>query len=507
MLGLILTASLWVLGLGMAIKLITDDLKLIKNITWVEYVGFGLLFCLVIAPLSTAIGWNSQKQSRLERLENWHGSELQTVVTKVNCTKDGPCKWEYDCDSYQCNPHDCNCSCTSRNDDGSCASESCSTCYDTCYHDCPYCNTEYHYSTITSLRVYKSDGSYTLQAFANATYRLPENPQANRWVSTFDKFEYEYGRAIPERIINKAGVGPPQDWLDTQYRLQIGNPGPVTVNNRIYENPIYASDNHTFTNLAPLRAELEARNLLPSPVVEVFSPYGYGPAYLVSEVLFVGFTPNEIETYQRQHQRLNAAVGSEVYGDLRTIIIKDDFALANADQYVYALKSYWTDENLWDDYVASKNTIMLVLFTVDETTIADAKMITGMPFGNEYLIQRVSALIGTTINPYVLFGNVTGEVYIREDKNPPIPAIEYEHEDPGAVEDLIFGISDPNTKFFRESMSETLGHLWKEAVPTDAQKGAVRNWSIFLGMLCWVAALFIGERRRTQSYSSRYTYQ
>src|SRR3990167_11518560 len=135
MTGLIFQGILIAALAGLAIKFFLDYQRNNLEITWGEY-GLGLLaISFVLTPLIVWAGWSVVRSSNLSFNEYGNGWELQAVAEPVQCSRDGPCWHEYDCDPYIVMvSYECNCA---TDKDGY---TSCSTCWrpETRYHDCPY---------------------------------------------------------------------------------------------------------------------------------------------------------------------------------------------------------------------------------------------------------------------------------------------------------------------------------------------------------------------------------
>lgn len=455
---LVLVAIATVFVVGVILALVTNLVPQIHyNISLIEFVTWMTVFSLVISPVMGFIGWNKANQQRLLRNELWHGWEVSVEPVYTECYRDGPCKHEYPCDSYQ----DCHNECDS---DGK-------NCHQVCvtkWRDCPFCTHEVDYVVHTTLGDFVIDDNV-----------FTENPLAWRPSD---------GKGIPTNVQR----GPSQFWKDAEQRINSGNPGPVTKEMQ-YENPLLASDLTTLKNYSAEIDQFMSLGLIPSPVNQVYDHYQ------VDEVEFVGFTPINERDWQYWLHRLNAPFGDDLQGDLRVVIVNNEYAEANPIAYAIALKFNWQDELMWGDNLASKNTFILILFTKDNQTISSATAITGMPLGNEYLIERVNTVLtGKPLDPVSLFGQSTGEIYLKtyppEDKKDPKLKVNPLHNAPGHVEDLLWGLSDSATKFSRVSMSKNFAYLWKEVVPKPEDQAKVRNWMIFIGLIGWAITIAIGEK-------------
>lgn len=459
---LVILAIMWVFVVGVILAAITNLVPQIPyNISLIEFVTWMTVFSLVISPVMGFIGWNKANQQRLLRNEFWHGWELLAEPVVTDCYRDGPCTHEYRCDPYE----DCRNVCKTDTDTGV---TTCERVCETKYHSCPYCTQEVDYVVRTTLGDFIIDDDV-----------FTENPQVWR---PFDM------QGIPGNVQR----GPSQFWKDAEQRVNSGNPGPVTKVMQ-YENPLLASDLTTLKNYSAEIDQFMSLGLIPSPVNQVYDHYQ------VDEVEFVGFTPTNERDWQYWLHRLNAPFGDDLQGDMRVVIVNNEYAEANPIAYAIALKFNWQDELMWGDNLASKNTFVLILFTRDNQTISSATAITGMPLGNEYLIERVdTVLTGKPLDPIALFGTSKGEIYLKtyppEEKKDPKLKVNPLHNAPGHVEDLVWGLSDPATKFSRVSMSKNFAYLWKEVVPKPEDQAEVRNWMIFIGLIGWAIAIAIGEK-------------
>jgi hypothetical protein len=452
---------------GIGVKIVLDRMETPQEITWVEY-GIGMaISCLLVGPLIGHIGWSVAKSNLVTFNEYRNGWEVQATRQDIQCTKDGPCVHEYDCDPYQCNPHKCNCSCTSRNKDGSCASESCDTCYDTCYHDCPYVTTESSFYVTT-----------TLGQFAISENRLPDNPDSYRWSRLV---------SVPGWLVNRAGTGIPQFWTDVQKRCSANNPGPVTKKYE-YENYILASDRSILKSYSQDIDRFKSANLFPRLSHNVFS------YYLADKVYFIGYQPKDATSWQDSVRYLNSALGSELQGDLHLVIVQNSTINSNPDIYALALKPYWQNKELFDRDVLSKNGIVVIIGTTDGQTIAWARTFTGMPIGNEEMLLALkNRLKGTTLDPASVVGTVRGQTNGK--------AIVGNHGS-GVIETVLWGLNSPTTKFRRFSMKaqdkDDFGpgflYLQGEIEPTGGQKFTIALITFFVCCLAWLAFALIGER-------------
>jgi len=453
-------------GAGLVVKFVLDRRGSDAEITWVEYAVGMVIIAAVITPIVFTVGWSMAKANKLTFNEYWNGWELEATRQDVACTKDGSCLYEYSCEPYIVIR-----SSTSCDDDG------CTTTFypETEYHSCPYVTVETSYYVKTTL------GDYTI-----AEYRFPDNPNGNRWTATSD-----FKPSIPQHIIDRAGVGIPPFWAAAKARIDAGRPGPVTKRME-YDNFLLASDKTILRQYSgEIDRYLEA-GLLP-PVQSKVHTW-----YLADKVYFVGYTPDDSEAWQDAAGYLNAALGTELQGDLHLVIVGAQ--AVDPDEYVLALKAYWQDPEVFGRDTLSKNGIIVVVGTRDGETVEWVRSITGMPLGNEPMIVAIRNVKGIPLTPAAVVGAVEGEFYtkVRDDGTTKL-AVRGLH-DGGALEKILWGLDDAAAKFVRISMTandvEDVGlgfsYLYGEIEPTGGQKFGI-FFVTFLGAVgVWWAAAAIG---------------
>jgi len=458
---------------GLTVKWLLDRSRHPAEITWQEFAIGMAVAAFVITPLVAWIGFNVARSNNVTFSESWNGWELSVVKQDITCTRDGPCANEYNCDPYLCNPHSCNCRCTSRDDKGSCTSESCDTCWDTCYHDCPYTTIESNYIVQTTL------GNVTI-----SSYRFPENPQAHRWRKSV---------AVPQSLIARVGEGIPAFWNSVKVRIDNGAPGPVSIRKN-YENYILASDRTILKQYSSDLAKFREANILP-PV-----PVNIHDFYLADKVMFIGYQPENPDLWQSTLRYLNAALGSELQGDLHLVVVGAKQALENPDLYTLVLRAHWQDRRIFGRNCLSKNGIAVIAGTADGKTVAWARAFTGMPVGNEALTVAVrNKLKGTPLDPSTVIGAVRGEFYAKAG----LRTARGVHGN-GALEKILWGLTEPATKFSRVSMKaqdkDDVGtgylYLLGEIELTSKQQTVIGVIEFIASLFIWLAAALIGERRR-----------
>lgn len=458
---------------GLVWKLILDYQNSDFEITWPEYVIGGVVVGLLFAIVGVNIGWNMAWNNKVTYHEYWNGWELQAVVQETTCTRDGACYHEYSCDPYLVTEtYDCNC-----DDDG------CDTCTRTVtkYHDCPYATTEYTHVIKTSI------GDYTINDHIFST-----NPAEWR---------------IGSGILDSVQRGPSQIWLDAKARCEAGTPGPVTARMN-YENLILASDSTILKQYSDqIDAYLNA-GLLPD------LQRGVRDWYYADKVYFVGYTPTNPFAWQWTHANFNAAFGTELQGDLHLVIVQSDFASANPDAYITALKAYWQNPEVWDKDAISKNSVIVVLGTTDGQTVAWARAITGMPLGNEMMATVIrDRMKGVALTPEAVLGTVQGEFYVKtyDDGSQKTKVLGIGED--GILRRIMWGMDDSASKFARVSMSADdaddvgtgFNYLASEIKPSGGTQVWIVIISVILSCVVWyMVAYMFGEREHRRWYRSTY---
>ncbi len=451
---------------GLLIKFLLDRSSHPAEITWQEF-GIGLAVAtIVISPLVGWAGFRVARSNNVTFTEYWNGWELEAVKQDISCTRDGSCSRTYDCDPYLVPVfYPCNC-----DDKGNC-----STCMtlETRYHSCPYATVESTYTIQTTL------GDYEIDA-----HRFPENAQSHRWRKSV---------AIPPGLISRVGEGAPPFWSEAKIRIERNAPGPVSTR-KDYENYILASDRTILKQYSSDIERLRQANLLP-PIASSILDF-----YLADKVAFVGYRPEDPVAWQRALRYLNAALGSELQGDLHLVIVGDPSANQNPDVYALALRAYWQNRSVFEKNCLAKNGIVVVVGTADNKTTSWARAFTGMPMGNEALTVAIrNELKAQPLTPERILGGVRGEFRLSNGKKD----VQGLHGK-GAIERILWGLDEPATKFTRISMRADdpggvgSGYLYLlgEVELTSKQLAAIAFLEFLASLGVWLAAALIGERRK-----------
>ncbi len=405
-------------GAGLVIKLYTDRTQRSGEVTWQEYwVAMGII-SLAVVPLVGWAGFSLAKRDNLTYHEFMNGWEARAYSERTSCHEDGSCSWTYDSDPYTVQvSYDCGDSKQSR------------TCYrtETRYHQCPYVTYENSYYIDTTIGTYVID-----------TARFPTNPNQHRW--------REY-KSVPSYVSAQAGIGEPVFWSTAKERLANGNPWPVTKTHS-YSNYVLASHYTILKRYRKAADEYRAMKLLPS----ITSKVRDGSFYRSDKVSVVGCNTGQYEHWDEGLERLNAALGSELQGDVRLVLVCDVRVNRNPDAYKFALQAYWQDADVFRRTALPKNTIVITIGTADGRTVSWGRAFTGMPVGNNTLVaairDRFSAPAAIPWKPEAVIGVVTGNTHYDGKK--------YQSSSirsGGVLTDVLWGDSNRATRFVRVSMS------------------------------------------------------
>lgn len=449
MLDIILLSMIIILTIGLITKFILDFYKVkdvygkTYTISWFEFIIIFFIFIIIIVPFVTKFGYEIAKKNKMKYYEYWNGWETSVEINKTCCTRNGSCKWEYDCD-YHVDTYSCNC-----------GKNGCKTCTRVDHEHCPYVDTEYKYIINTTI------GSFVIDSG-----RFPENPQNHRWRER---------EKIPQNIIDRAGVGEPEFWSLARKRIDNGKPGWATKTS-VYNNYIFASEDKLLNQFSD-KIDLYKNNRLLPPI-----PSSIKDFYHSDKVSFVKVSNIDTNLWNDRLGYLNSAFGEELQGDIKIVIVNDKL-ISNPDEYVISLRAYWQQTKIFGKYSLPKNSLVII-FGTDGKNITWSKAFTGMPLGNEELIVAISSLKGSELDPIKILGNV--ERKIDKDKVITVHSM-------GLLENLINGFSDKSTKFKRISMSSKdkfdngtgFKYLIKEINPSKKQKVFIIIICVFLSIICW----------------------
>lgn len=438
------------------------------SITKIEYVICSTVIALIIIPLTLYWGWNVAKNNQLDYVQNLNGWEIKAYREDIKCERNGICRWEYDCDSYTVLvSYECNCT-TDKN-----GVRKCGTCYrtETRWNSCPYVAYEYTYKVTTTL------GPYTI-----AENRLPVDFESHRYVPS--EYRYNRDKLVPVDVQNRAGLGEPLPWKEAYDRVNSGRPGPVTKIGT-YKNFILASDYNIFIPFSGDIPDFKKLNLLPALKYEVVEPYTVNKLYLVG----INFSDKEKKEWQDEVRYLASLMGTELQGDLVLVLTANNEINSNPDAYALALRAYWSNKRVFGNKTLAKNMLVVLVGTTDRQNVSWARGFTLMPKGNEYLLEVLKTrLPGITLSVESLLGRA--RVGFSSPTTPPLVPI----YDSGKIQDLVFGKSDPSSRFIRVRMS-FYSYLEGEVTIPFSSKIWIQVIGFFLSGLAWAVALFIDSKR------------
>lgn len=388
------------------------------NVDWYEYVAGLAVTLMVIVPTVFAVGSAWAKADALVYEEFRNGVETAATVQSQDChpgTSGGSassghsnCAYEYQTgetytytETYTVTVTD---ECDSK---GRCKSHTeTRTRVLIGYIYNPYASKEYHYVITDSI---------------GGTYTFPD-------IYVKDGEGYN-GGSIPGEIPR----GDPAEWLDAKRHLDEGDPRPVT---RIftYNNYILASHDDLLKPFSKDVKRYKKEGILPDHTRKIReSPlYGYSNSF-ADKVSFVGVTVNDESAWQRSMMGLNAALGSQLQGDMHLVLI-DSKLVDSPTRYLNALKAYWLSDDFGRRAIA-KNAIIVVA-GVEGNTVSWALASTGMPFGNEVLLQGIANFLpDTPVTPEALIGAPKTVVTASGSSKDPEVSVTLS-ADPGVLERL-----------------------------------------------------------------------
>jgi len=389
------------------------------------YLALGLAVAFML-PLPTYAIWTTVAKNDAQTCyEFWNGSEIAATSQSRECVRDGSCKNTYNCDPYVVMETE-----FYTDSEGKSRSREVPK---TKYHDCPYSSEETEYIVNTTLGEYNVAG----------------------WLMT--GAEYRAGRPIPGGRV----VAAPALWTEAKKRIDAGTPGGVTKTES-YKNLILASDRTLFKQYSDVVDEYQEDNLLPIPAT------GTVDLYDATKVYNVGVDKIDTAKLVEDNQYLNAAFGSELYGDLHVVFV-DSKKAQDPTNYTNALHAYWTSKEIGKHAIA-KNTMTIVVgvedykkASVDNTVEATpapegtpipdaveepeikegtpvvswARAFSGMPVSNESLMTQIQSDLQGEVIDDDFIGRPTFDTAAQT----------YTHSE-GKIESVLFGTN----KFERVSM-------------------------------------------------------
>lgn len=347
------------------------------HISWREFIAGMLVACAVVIPATFGIGKVLSTADALRYEEFYNGVEVATLVTPETCSPGSSgssaasghsnCDYEYRTGETYTYPETYYVQVCSRNSDGS---ESCHSepriRLETAHIYNPYATTEYTYAISDSL---------------GGTYAFPQ-------VFVKDGEGYD-GQALPADLPR----GDPKEWLEARERIEADNPRPVT---RLfsYDNYILASGDELMLPYSEDVEQYLEEGILPDHTANITTDplYGFNASY-ADKVSFVGVDVANPEAWQDAAMSFNAALGSQLRGDLHLVLI-DASLIDSPVHYLNALKAHWLSEDFGRRAIA-KNAIIVVA-GVDGNEVSWGIASTGMPYGNEVMLRGIQNFLPNT---------------------------------------------------------------------------------------------------------------
>lgn len=439
-----------------------------------EFAAAIAVVSLIVTPLVLVIGEKLSINSLLSYQEFYNGVELEPEVQSVKCRagKSGSsassgksnCDYSYDSGKdYTYTEFYTVQECSGSGENRSCRTVTKTrTRWASIYY--PYATIEYHYSIPDTL---------------GGNHRFPQTYLA----SDPEPFA---SKGIP----SKYPRGAPADWLNAKEQFEAGDPRPVT---RMfdYDNFILAAKEDLLkANDANVKKYQKAK-LLPDHTANILKDPIYGPSKRQAKKLsLVGVSLKNEDIWQDALMRFNAACGMKLQCDLHVVLIDSSkVPRADAGQYVQALKAYWQSDRFGKRAI-SKNAIILAVGTQDDQTIEWANATTGMPYGNNVMLESLaSQLANKPLDPMVIFGAPRTVATPYKDKEGDIDyrVVVTHTDEPGVLETVVFNASYGFERPCMESCDDgEIGYadLVDKIEPTKGQKA----WMIFI--ICFFSIFF-----------------
>lgn len=355
-----------------------------NRISLLEYALASVIVLALTAGVTLWVGPNLARNSAVNGYKEFYNGSVVSAKALVDmCERDGSCEHSYECDPYEVPVHHP----AVTDSKGNTISPAYYT-YETHYHDCPYATKEVDYILGDSLGRSISIGS---------NYFEP-NPQP-----------WRKRQEIPSRVPHDV----PKRWFLAKSHLEAGLSDPVT-GVYPYANFILASENELYKEYDGSVAQYKKAGLLPKHTVNLGDNVLYDYGMRAKKIQAVGgLKVDKLPQWNGRLMRLNAALGSELRGDMHVVLMPAN-KVSNPDDYITSLKAHWMSLGKWS---ISKNGIILALgVSSDGKTVEWSRAETGMPEGNGSMLEALKLRLShATFNPDVLFGNTPAATY-KEDK-------------------------------------------------------------------------------------------
>lgn len=468
MFTMILIGIVLAIGSGFLMKAVADRVAAYSNVNLHELVVGSIVCAVLVVPLVTSIGFAVAKSSAMKYYEFYNGFESSATISQNTCSRDGSCHYTYNCDPYRVmvttystdskghtHPH--------RH-------------WETRYHHCPYATEEFTY--------YVSDTLGDTHQIGDV--RFADNPQPWRGDMGLPSVE----------------TGKPAFWVAAKTRIDAKNPGGVTKQ-AAYDNYIMASQHDIYAKHSSDIDTYTKAGLMPGPAGEVI---GFYDATKFQAVKVAVPRPGE---WDEAIARFNGKLGGTRRGDLHMVVV-DAAKVTDPDRYALAMESYWQSPT-FGKHTLSKNGIVVIIGAADGK-VTWARGFTGMPEGNELVLQKFHNLAGTPMTPAAIFGpSGVGQAAFAattsittpapatqttpEAQSPalPIPAQTTTTPAPapavteGALEKIIF---DKDGGYQRVHMA-SYAYLKDDIQPSGWQKFWVGTIGLVVSLLIWALMLMV----------------
>jgi len=367
-----------------------------RRISVIEFVIVLLIASVVVTPTTLAIGKDLSVSAMLTDKEFYNGYENEPSVHPNPChagekghdaeSGESNCHYSYDTGAQYADEVETGQKCTGQGSNKTCVPD-----YTTYYADifAPYATVEYTYSVSDTLgQSYDYPGTY---------------------IAT-DAKSYA-GRAIPSYIPR----GAPQDWQDAMSHWLAHNSRPTTTMFE-YQNPILALrnnkgiDNYDTPPSDDVVKQYVDKGLVPDHTANILTNpirgRSDGKAQTVADKAAFECTPTSTadkQAWQNKLMQFNSQLGTKLQGDLHLVIVGS--CISDLHQYTGVLKAWWQSAH-YGDSPLSKNGIIVVLQTTDGKTISGADATTGMPFGNNGMLNSIRTYLpGTLLSPRDVLGD------------------------------------------------------------------------------------------------------
>lgn len=414
------------------------------------YITSGVLSCVII-PLTIFLGWKLSVNSRISFQEYRNGWETKTIHHKIKCTRDGVCKWCYDCDpyivmvSYSCG-----------------TSKQPRTCLraETRYHSCPYVTEEWTFTVETTIRNFTID--------------------ANRFPDNYKNMLYRSKSA--DNIAVQAGIGIPARWDSVDKRLKANTPGPVTGLFG-YKNYILPSSQSVWRKDSSAVNDYRTRNLLPKFNMTTYDFYRANKVYSVGLVEY-------LNNWNTNLAYVNGYIGKQLQGDLQLILVNNRYIDQNPDRYTNAVEAYWKNIEVFEHNAVAKNALVVIMGT-DGNKVLWSRAFSGMPIGNEKFIIGIRNMKNIPFDPDSALGIVKVDNTLNHTSHR------------GYLTELLTFSSN---KYQRVDMDK-FSYLKNQIDPLTSQLVAIIFVALFLSSIGWGIAFWNNITSRKGMYYENHYYR